>query len=295
MSDPIGAAPTIPEQIELIEARFPGRAIRDTAVTHALLRQVAAGQRAAALRLYRPDDVVVFSLLDARRPGFPAALEAARDAGCGAVLRLGGGHAALFHQRSLAFSLAVPDGQARDGIRRRFDAVSGLIARALGRLGVDARVGEVAGEYCPGEHSVNARGARKLMGVGQRVIRGGAHVGGVIVVQDAERVREVLRPAPSTSSGRPTPPAASPTRWPVSGSRPFGTRSSMSSAGPIGSRRVPRTTRHSRWPKSWTRGIGPAPHRAPTIERKPPHPAQPRPRRSTPTSGCARLRRGAAR
>jgi len=194
MSELVGAAPAFPEQIELIEARFPGRAIRDTAVTHALLRQVAAGQRAATLRLYRPDDVVVFSLLDARRPGFPAALEAARDAGCGAVLRLGGGHAALFHQRSLAFSLAVPDGQARDGIRRRFEAVSGLIARALGRLGVDARVGEVAGEYCPGEHSVNARGARKLMGVGQRVIRGGAHVGGVIVVQDAERVREVLRP-----------------------------------------------------------------------------------------------------
>ena len=32
--------------------------------------------------------------------------------------------------------------------------------------------GEVAGEYCPGQHSVNARGERKLMGVGQRLIRG---------------------------------------------------------------------------------------------------------------------------
>ena len=59
---------------------------------------------------------------------------------------------------------------------------------------MDARVGAVAGEYCPGEYSVNARGARKLMGVGQRVIRGAAHVGGVIVVRDAARVRSVLEP-----------------------------------------------------------------------------------------------------
>ena len=50
------------------------------------------------------------------------------------------------------------------------------------------------GEYCPGEYSVNARGARKLMGVGQRVIRGAAHVGGVLVVRDSGRVRRALEP-----------------------------------------------------------------------------------------------------
>jgi len=141
-----------------------------------------------------PDDVVVFSLLDARRPGFAAARAAATRLGCGAVLRLGGGHAALFHARCLAFSWASPDAQAPDGIRRRFAAVADWLAAALRRLGVDARVGEVPGEYCPGEFSVNARGRVKLMGVGQRVIRGAAHVGGVIVVQDADRVREVLEP-----------------------------------------------------------------------------------------------------
>ena len=36
------------------------------------------------------------------------------------------------------------------------------------------------------------RGARKLMGVGQRVIRGAAHVGGVLVVRDSGRVRRAL-------------------------------------------------------------------------------------------------------
>jgi hypothetical protein len=50
----------------------------------------------------------------------------------------------------------------------------------------------VAGEYCPGAHSVNARGRRKLMGVGQRLVSRAAHVGGVIVVHDAARLREGL-------------------------------------------------------------------------------------------------------
>ncbi len=158
------------------------------------MRRVGAGELPETLRLYVPDDVVVFSLLDARRPGFAAARDVAASLGCGAVLRLGGGHAALFHRRCLAFSWATPDTAERDGIRRRFEAVADWLAAGLRRLGVDARVGEVPGEYCPGEYSVNAGGRVKLMGVGQRVIRGAAHVGGVIVVQDAARVRDVLEP-----------------------------------------------------------------------------------------------------
>jgi hypothetical protein len=59
---------------------------------------------------------------------------------------------------------------------------------------VDARVGEVPGEYCPGEHSVNARGKTKLAGIGQRILLHAAHVGGVIVVGESERVRDVLIP-----------------------------------------------------------------------------------------------------
>jgi lipoate-protein ligase A len=69
-----------------------------------------------------------------------------------------------------------------------------LIAAALGGLGVDARVGEVPGEYCPGAYSVNARGAAKLAGVGQRMIRGGAHMGGVIVASGGREVARVLEP-----------------------------------------------------------------------------------------------------
>ena len=76
----------------------------------------------------------------------------------------------------------------------RFDEIAGLMARAFRRLGVDAHVGEVSGEYCPGRHSVNARGETKLMGVGQRLIRKAAHVGGVVVVDGVERIIDVLTP-----------------------------------------------------------------------------------------------------
>jgi lipoate-protein ligase A len=69
-----------------------------------------------------------------------------------------------------------------------------VITGALRGLGVDARVGEVPGEYCPGAYSVNARGAAKLAGIGQRMIRGGAHLGGVVVASGGREIADVLRP-----------------------------------------------------------------------------------------------------
>jgi octanoyl-[GcvH]:protein N-octanoyltransferase len=181
-------------ELDILTASRPGDAQLDTAITHALLRQVAAGTRRETLRLYRPDPTVVFSLLDARRPGFGAALQTAREADFASVLRLGGGHAALFHAHTLAFSWATPEPVAHHGVQARFEQIATRIARVLIRLGVDAQVGCVPREYCPGDHSVNAGGRVKLMGVGQRVIRGAAHVGGMIVVDDSAGVRRVLEP-----------------------------------------------------------------------------------------------------
>jgi lipoate-protein ligase A len=137
---------------------------------------------------------VAFSVLDRARPGFLEAVAAAHAQGWGAILRLAGGRAAVFHSETIAFAWCVPDPEPRGAIAARFDWMAGVVARALQSLGVDARVGAVPGEYCPGDHSVNARGQAKLMGVGQRLVKGAAHVGGVIVVRDAARVRDVLVP-----------------------------------------------------------------------------------------------------
>lgn len=181
-------------RIQLLDFGLPGRPAFDTAFSRALLDQVASGAAAETFRLYRPDDVLAFSGVDAAGPGFDDAIAIARDAGFTPAMRLAGGRAAVFHTETLAFAWTIPTAEVRDGIHARFVETSELIAAALRRLGVDARIGEVAGEYCPGEYSVNARGARKLMGVGQRVIRGAAHVGGVLVVEGSQRVRAVLEP-----------------------------------------------------------------------------------------------------
>ena len=174
--------------------RFPDRAVLDTAVSHALLRRVARGDAPESLRLYRPDDALLFSSLDARRPGYARAVELARSAGFEPVVRLAGGHAAVFLSSSLAFAWASPDPDAALRIRPRFERLAGWIVAALRRLGLDARIGELDGEYCPGEFSVHVGGRMKVMGVGQRVIRGAAHVGGVVTVADTDRLREVLVP-----------------------------------------------------------------------------------------------------
>lgn len=180
--------------VEVIEQGFPGRGALDVAVSRVLLDEVASGRRSPVLRLYQPDDVVAFSMTDAHRPGFSAAVAAARAAGFDVSLRLAGGTAAVFHRQTLAFAWCHPSEDPSTGIAARFEETANWIVRALARLGVDARIGEVAGEYCPGAHSVNARGERKLMGVGQRIIRGAAYVGGVIVVGGTSRVRAALEP-----------------------------------------------------------------------------------------------------
>lgn len=176
----------------MLRSAAAGRPAFDTAISRAILQRVDAGECAETLRLYVPDDVVAFSVTDRRRPGFPRALRLAREAGFGATLRLAGGRAALFQRESLAFAWSRRSPDARAEIAARFSECAEWICQALRSLGVDARVGEVAGEYCPGAFSVNAAGERKLAGIGQRIIRRAAHVGGVIAVGGRERALPVL-------------------------------------------------------------------------------------------------------
>ncbi|MBN1530735.1 MAG: lipoate--protein ligase family protein [Thermoleophilaceae bacterium] len=155
---------------------------------------MAAGELPETIRLTRPEPMVAFGKQDAIAPGYATAVAAARERGFDAVLRLAGGRAAVFHGGTIGLAHAVPEDQPRAHIRARFQATAGVIERALDGLGVDARVGEVEGEYCPGTFSVNARGAVKLAGVGQRLVARAAHVGVVLAVEGAARVREVLGP-----------------------------------------------------------------------------------------------------
>ena len=156
--------------------------------------RVAAGELPETLRIARPGTTVAFAKRDAVSPGYDAAVRAAREQGFEATLRLAGGRAAVFHDGTMEIGHAVPDAEPRAGIHDRFRQTAGRLARALATLRVDARVGEVDGEYCPGRYSVNARGAAKLAGIGQRVVGGGSHTGVVLVVEGEERINAVLEP-----------------------------------------------------------------------------------------------------
>lgn len=178
----------------LIQESFPEPEAMDVAVSHSVLDAVAAGELGGVFRLHVPGPVVAFGKADRASPGYRYAVRAANAHGFAAVERLAGGRAAVFHESTLAFSWAVPDPEPRAGIKERFETVAGLMADAFNSLGVDARVGQLPGEYCPGAWSVNVGGRVKVMGVGQRLVRGAAHVGGVVVVDDGHRIRDVLVP-----------------------------------------------------------------------------------------------------
>src|SRR3954468_8575063 len=184
---------TVCGRVELVEASFADDPPLDLAVSHALLRRVAAGARPATLRVYRPGPTVAFGRLDALQDGFGEAVHAAREHGFVPALRIAGGRAAAYTAEALVVDEITPQPGLAVEVRERFEAFAELVAAALRDAGADARVGAVPGEYCPGDYSVNAGGTVKLAGVAQRLIRGAALVSAVIVLDDAARVRDALR------------------------------------------------------------------------------------------------------
>jgi octanoyl-[GcvH]:protein N-octanoyltransferase len=182
------------ERLRLIRHSFPDQPELSTAISRTILGRVAAGELPPTIRIHRPGNEVAFGRQDIASPGYEAAAEAARAAGFAAVERLAGGRAAVFHQGTIAIARAYADPQPPKRTYARFEEMADLIADTLRGVGVDARVGEIPGEYCPGAYSVNARGASKLAGIGQRMIRGGAHMGGVVVASGGREVARVLEP-----------------------------------------------------------------------------------------------------
>lgn len=184
----------MPPPLRVLHESFEHDPALDAAVSRALMQRVAQGALPETLRIARPGPSVMFAKRDAVSPGYAEAVAAARAAGFEVTLRLAGGRAAVFHEGTMEIGHAVPATEPRDGIHERFGRTAERLANALRALDVDARVGEVAGEYCPGRYSVNARGAVKLAGLGQRLVAGGSHTGVVLAVEGEERINRVLEP-----------------------------------------------------------------------------------------------------
>ena len=144
------------------------------------------------MRVYRPWPTVAFGRRDSFLPGFAHAAAAAHRHGFTPAIRSAGGRAAAYHDECLVIEEIIAADDANSGIQERFAAEAERQAAALRGLGVDARVGEVPGEYCPGEFSVNARGQAKLVGAAQRTISGAWLFSSVVVVDGSAPLRAVL-------------------------------------------------------------------------------------------------------
>jgi lipoate-protein ligase A len=158
-----------------------------------LLRGVAAGEIAEArvLRLYTPVATLAMTRRESRMPGFSAASAAAVRLGFEPAIRPTGGRAVAYDESCLVFDLISRDDATLDP-SDYFARAGNSIADALRSVGVDARLGEVAGEYCPGEYSINARGVVKLVGTSQRAIRGARLLSGMLAFGSVERYVAVL-------------------------------------------------------------------------------------------------------
>jgi lipoate-protein ligase A len=165
----------------------------ELALARAMVTQARRGQVEESLRIYRPaSPVVVFGRRDTRLPGFPRAVEAARAAGFEPVVRATGGRAVAYTGAALVVDHVRHEAGSVGGQDLRFAEFGQRFVDLFRGFGIDARLGPVPCEYCPGAHSVNARGTAKLVGTAQRMVPGAWLFSSLIVVGDEDRLRSVL-------------------------------------------------------------------------------------------------------
>ena len=181
--------------IGIATGQLTGDAPLDTAVSRAILLEVTEGSLGETIQVGTPHRVMAFGKHDTLSEGFGDAVSIAEDHGYDPTVRIAGGRAVVFSPTIVRFSWTLPVRDPAASMHQRFRTLSDAVLRALAAHGAtDAAVGEIPLEYCAGEYSVNILGSRKVMGVGQRLTRSAAQVGGMIVVSDPDDINEVLVP-----------------------------------------------------------------------------------------------------
>lgn len=141
--------------------------------------------------MWTPPPAVSFGRLDLLSPNIETAAAVARAEGLQPVRRLAGGRAAAIGPGTACLGFAAPVESIASGMHERYGTLAAMVLDALARLGVQARVGELEGEWCAGSWSVLV-GEGKVGGLAQRVVRGGAWAEAVIVVTGAPALRASL-------------------------------------------------------------------------------------------------------
>jgi lipoate-protein ligase A len=162
-------------------------------VRHTLLGFNDGGR--GLLRVYRPKPTAAFSPRDTTLKSYDTAVKAMYELGFEPVQRRAGGQLAIYDSNALVIDLVAPHEEPRANVMERFRLFSGALVEALMALSVDARIGALAGEYCPGDYSINGGGMVKLAGVAQRIVRRGFHLGAVLSVRRSDLARNAIAAA----------------------------------------------------------------------------------------------------
>lgn len=149
------------------------------------------GEAVDVLRVHSPAPTAAFSRRDTLRPGYERAAHAVRKHGFDPVVRPQGGGLAAYHRGSVVVDHVHREPSPALDPVARFRRFARMHADVLIGLGVDARIGPVPGEYCPGEYSINAGGV-KIAGSAQRVTRDGWLFSTVVQVSGTQVLRAAL-------------------------------------------------------------------------------------------------------
>jgi len=182
------------DELNVISGHLSGDAALDTATSRAILERVGAGDLPETLQVGLPHRVVAFGRRDALSSAFDEAVAAAVSRGFDTTVRIAGGRAVVFHHGTVRFAWTVRAAEPAKTMHRRFQKLAEAVVRSLRAIGVESEIGELPGEYCAGQYSVHLTGGGKVMGVGQRLSRNAAQVGGMIVVNNSRSINEVLVP-----------------------------------------------------------------------------------------------------
>ena len=165
------------------------------AYTRTIFEEVAAGTKPPTISIAPSARHLGVTRRDTLRPGFDEAVRAAYEEDYPVLVRAAGGSAIAAGRGTFGFSIVRPAEDTRRDPRKRYDEAAALVLGAFSRLGVDAGVGEVRDEFCPGDHSIRIgdfESGTKVVGIAQRITRKATSVGGIVLVHGEKDLVRVL-------------------------------------------------------------------------------------------------------
>ncbi|GGO08924.1 lipoate--protein ligase family protein [Saccharibacillus kuerlensis] len=131
-----------------------------------MCRRVGEGE-APIMHIWRHPYALTIGMRDRRLPRAPQAMEKLRREGCSVAVRVSGGAAVPLDEGVVNVSLILPNPDRKLELHGDFERMVSLIAGAAAPWTSEARAGEIAGAFCPGDYDVSVNG-RKFCGIAQR-------------------------------------------------------------------------------------------------------------------------------